>query len=82
MKTPIMMLTLLALLGCAIKDDLPALSAQAETMQQAVQELQHVQHAKIVLTVVVKTAEDRTTNVNVVPNSDPDGSAIWYAVLA
>lgn len=31
MKTPIMMLTLLALLGCAIKDDLPALSAQAET---------------------------------------------------
>ena len=31
MKTPIMMLAFLALLGCAIKDDLPALSAQAET---------------------------------------------------
>ena len=52
--------------------------------QQAVKQgLQHLQHAKIVLTVVVtvKTAEDRTTNVNVVPDSDPVGSAIWYAVL-
>ena len=31
MKTPIMMLALLALLGCAIKDDSQALNAQVET---------------------------------------------------
>ena len=58
--------------------------SKQQAVKQELQQLKHLQHAKIVLTVVVtvKTAEDRTTNVNVAPSSDLSRSAIWYAVLS